>query len=165
MMPAVQETIEKANREPNNFEAQMAAAEMYYRIQRFDDAAKFYERANQLKPDDYETVIKLGNVYFDGGKFEQAEKWYSQALAKNPADVNVRTDLGLTFFLRQPPDIERAVQEYRKSLAVNPNHELTLQNLSVALQQKGDSAGLQETIAQLEKVNPNNPAVARFKQQ
>src|SRR5213080_812309 len=107
------ETIEKAKQQPQDFEAQMTAADLYYQIQRFDDAAKFYEAASKLKPADTEPMIKLGNAYFDAAqtaaennnmqaatpKFALAERWYAEALEKEPKNISVRTDLGLTFFL------------------------------------------------------------------
>jgi tetratricopeptide (TPR) repeat protein len=173
-MPGVQQAIDRARNEPENFEAQIAAAEMYYRIQNFDEAAQYFERANKLQPENYDIIVKLGNIYYDkaetavrGGtdgteNFKISEKWYTAALAKKPDDVNVRTDLGLTFLLRQPPETDRAIKEFRTSLEKNPAHELTLQNLAAALQSKGDTAGLQETLTQLGKVNPQNPALERF---
>ena len=162
-LPQVQEKLDRANNNPNDFAAQVEAAEMYYRIQGFDKAAQYYEKASRLKPDDYETIVKTGNAYYDGGKYDMAEKWYTQALAKNPDDVNVRTDLGVTFVERANPDLDRAIQEFRGSLKRNPNHEQTLNNLAIALSRKGDTAGLQETLAQLEKVNPNNPVLAKLR--
>jgi tetratricopeptide (TPR) repeat protein len=164
-MPGVQQAIDRAKNEPSNSDAQIAAGEMFYRIQRFDEAIQYFERANAVKPDDLNVLVKLGNSYFDTGKYDQAEKWYTAALKKNPNDVNVRTDLGLTFYLRQPRDIERAVSEYRKSLETNPNHELTLQNLAAALKEKGDAQALNETLARLETVNPQNPVVKQLRGQ
>ena len=101
-LPQVTEAIERAKQRPDDFEAQMTAADLYYQIQRYEDAAKIYEKANQLKPDELEPMIKPGNSYFDAEQYETAEKWYLAALKKSPNDVNVRTDLGLTFFLRTP---------------------------------------------------------------
>ncbi len=122
----VQAAIERAKAEPDNFEAQTTAAAMFYQIQRFEQAIELLKRANGLKPDDYGTIVNLGNAYFEAGQFEEAEKWYSAALAKNADDVNVRTDLGLTFLLRQPPNYDRAVQEFSRSLKKEPNHPQTL---------------------------------------
>src|SRR5688572_16881997 len=113
IVPQVTEAIEKAKANPKDFEAQMTAADLYYQIQRYDEAAVFYEMANKLKPTDNEAVIKLGNSLFDAEKYVEAEKWYSQALQKEPKNINVRTDLGLTFFLREPRDITRAISEYQ----------------------------------------------------
>ncbi len=160
-LPQVTEAIEKAKQQPQNFEAQMTAADLYYQIQRYEEAAKFYEAANKLKPAETEPLIKAGNAHFDYENYLQAEKWYLLALEKEPKNINVRNDLGLTFFLRSPRDIDRAVKEYRASLAIDPNHEITLQNLALAYVENGDKASLQTTIEKLKTVNPKNPAVAK----
>jgi tetratricopeptide (TPR) repeat protein len=156
-LPQVTEAIEKARLEPRNYEAQMTAADLYYQIQRFDEAAKFYEAAIKLKPAEAEPLIKAGNAYFDAEKYEQAEKWYLLALVKEPKNINVRTDLGLTFFLRSPRDIDRAIKEYKTSLSIDPNHEVTLQNLAQAYKELGDTTNYNKTIETLRAVNPNNP--------
>ena len=158
-IPEVTAAIDKAKGEPQNFEAQMTAGDLYYQIQRFDEAAKFYEAANKLKPGEVEPMVKLGNALFDGEKYTEAEKWYVLALEKNPKDITVRTDLGLTFFLREPRDIQRAIKEYEKSLAIDPGHEVTLQNVVVAYKELGDAANLEKATARLKVVNPNNPAL------
>jgi len=161
-VPQVAQAIDKAKNEPQNFEAQMTAADLYYQIQRYDEAAQFYEAASKIKPNEIEPMIKAGNANFDGDKYEAAEKWYLQALAKDPKNINVRTDLGLTFFLRTPRDIDRAVKEYRQSLAIDPEHEITLQNLALAYDEMGDKENLKTTLDKLKKVNPSNPAIARI---
>lgn len=163
MIPEVQASLDKAKSEPDNFEAQKEAGMMYYRIGRFSEAQNFLIAANRIKPDDYETIVNLGNIAFSSGKFDESEKHYSKALELKPDDVSVRTDMGLTFFFRTPPDYDRAIAEYRKSLTYNPRHELTLQNLCGALKEKGDKEGLAEAIKKLEEVNPNNAALTRLK--
>lgn len=157
-IPEVSAAIEKAKADPKNFEAQMTAGDLYYQIQRFDDAANFYEAANKLKPAELEPMVKLGNALFDAEKYVDAEKWYVLALAKDPKDITVQTDLGLTFFLREPRDTARAIKEFEKSLAINPNHEITLQNIAAVYRELGDTANLEKTLAKLKAVNPNNPA-------
>lgn len=161
-IPQVMESIEKAKQQPQNYEAQMTAADLYYQIQRFDDAAKYYEAASKLKPAEAEPMIKAGNAHFDAEKYEIAETWYAKALEKEPKNLGVRTDYGLTFFLRSPRDIERAVKEYKAALAVDPNHEITLQNLALAYSEAKDTANLRSTVDKLRMVNPKNPAIAKL---
>lgn len=158
-LPEVTDALKKAETQTGDFKAQLDVGDLYYQIQRFDDAAKFYERAAKIRPDSLEASVKTGNAYFDGEHFEAAEKWYVAALAKNPDDANIRTDLGLTFYLRNPPDVDRAIKEYKISLEKNPNHELSLQNLVVALREKGDAKATQEAIERLAKINPANPVL------
>jgi tetratricopeptide (TPR) repeat protein len=164
MMPEVAQTMEKAQNEPDNFEAQIRAGEMYMRIQNPEKANEFFQRAAKVQRNTFEDLTTIGNAFFDIRNFEEAEKWYMQALAKNPNDVNVRTDLGSTFMERSQPDIERAIKEYRTSLEKDPKHENTLYNLSLALMRKGDREGAQETLDQLEKINPISPLVSRLKE-
>ena len=161
-IPQVTEAIEKAKSEPQNFEAQMTTADLYYQIQRFEEAATHYEAANKLKPGEVEPMIKLGNALFDAERYTDAEKWYSMALEKTPKDVNVRTDLGLTFFLRDPRDLDRAITEFKAALAIEPKHEITLQNLALAYREKGDQENLRKTIDEIKAVNPLNPALPRL---
>lgn len=163
-MPGVAEAIDKADKNPEDFESQIKAGEMFARINNFEKAIVYFERANKIKPDDYQTIVILGNVNFDANKLTEAAGWYEKALAKKQDDVNVRTDYGLTFFLRQPKDIDRAIKEYNTSLSINPNHELTLQNLAVAFSEKKDAEGLKQTLAKLEKVNPSNQIIQKLKQ-
>jgi tetratricopeptide (TPR) repeat protein len=87
MQAEVTAQLEKARSEPNNFEAQVKAAELYYQIQRYDPAIEFLLKANQLKPDDYQTVVLLGLVNLDAGHYDVAEKWYRAALLKKSDDV------------------------------------------------------------------------------
>ena len=160
----VQAAIEKAKQEPDNFEAQMKAAEVNYQIEAYDKAIEYLKQANRIKPDDYETIVNLGNATFDSGKYAEAEKWYASALAKKPDDENVRTDLGLTFIFRETPDYDRAIKEFEQVLAQNINHPQALQNLTVAYTKKGNAAKATETVNKLEQVDPSNVAVAKLRE-
>src|SRR6266545_5712953 len=60
MQAEVTAQLEKARSEPKNFEAQLKAAELYYRIQRYDQSIEYLLKANQLRPDDFQTVVNLG---------------------------------------------------------------------------------------------------------
>jgi tetratricopeptide (TPR) repeat protein len=162
-MAQAQAVAKLAKDQPDNFEAQMKAAEAFYQLQRFDEAAEYLKRANQLQPQAYEPIVNLGNVYFDAERYEEAEKWYTEALKIKPDDVNVRTDLGLTFLFRTPPDNERAIKEFRSSLERDPRHEQTLQNLVVALTRAGNAKEAEETLAKLQGVNPANAALTKLR--
>lgn len=164
-LPFVIESIERAKAEPENFEAQLAAASMYYQIDRFEEAIKYYEAAHRLKPDDYQILVRLGNSNYGLKRYEKASEWYEKALQINPNDVDVRTDYATTFFLRQPPDFDRAIQEYKLALQINPDHEPTIQNLCVVYLEKGDRESSKQMLAKLEKINPNNPAIEKLKKE
>jgi len=154
--------IEQAEVEVGNFDAQMRAAEVHYKNRRFKEAIELLMRANQLRPQSYETIVMLGNANFDANSFEIAEKWYTAALVKKPQNINVRTDLGLTFLFRQPQNVDRAIQEFRRSLAINPSHEQTLQNMVFALTKKGEYSEAEKMLSKLREANPNNPSLTKL---
>lgn len=162
-IPEVQEAIDRAKQNPNDFDAQVKAAELYYQIQRFDGAIEFLKKANELRPDDYEALVNLGNANFDAGRYSEAEKIYTKALAKKPDDLNVRSDLGLTFIFRTDPNLDRAVQEFNRVLEANPNHIQALQYLTIAYTRKSDIESANRTLARLEQVDASNAAIPRLR--
>ena len=115
------------------------------------------------QPENYEAKVALGNMLFDAERLEEAEKWYAAALRQNPKDVNVRTDLGLTFLLREPAQYERAVAKLKRSLEVEPTHPQTLQNLTVAYTRKGDLAAAEATLAKLKAASPQSPSIEQLR--
>ena len=168
-------TTKNAQNNPSDFDAQLGAARRLYQANRFDEAAGFFQRAHQLRPDDYDTLVQLANTHFDLGlneyqqqnsdhatqHFLEAARWYEQALEKNPSDVNVRTDYGLTYYYRQPKDLNQAIRQYRRSLQTQPMHSQTLANLTTALAEQGNLSEAQNTLAQLEQIAAGTPLLAQ----
>ena len=121
MREQVTAQIEKARNEPKNFDAQLKAAELFYQIQRYDQAIEFLLKANQLKPTDYETVAILGVVNLDAGHFDQAEKWYRAALKMKSDDERVLAGLAAaTLGKGDAKAAEDAIAQLEK---LNPNSE------------------------------------------
>ena len=113
--------IEKARNEPKNFDAQVKAAELYYRIGRFDQAIEFLLKANELKPTDYNTVVTLGMVNYDAGHYDPAEKWFRTAIKMNPDDVTVLE--GLTETTLQKKDAKGAEEALALLEKAAPNSQ------------------------------------------
>lgn len=155
----VQQAEADARQKPKDYDAQKRAAIANMQLGDYDGAIDFWLRAKELRPDDYETIVQLGNNNFEAHRYETAERWYREALSQKPDDVNVHTDLGLTYFLRQPSDYDRAIAEYRTSLRLDPRHEPTLQNLTIAFVRKGNYADADATMKSLAAVNPENTAL------
>jgi tetratricopeptide (TPR) repeat protein len=124
-------------------------------------------RANTIAPDDKEVISTLGNAYFDIGYFKKekeslvkSREYYEILLKARPDDVETRTDLGLTYFLTDPPEFEKASNEFRRSLEKNPNHEKTLQFYIQTLVKLNKTKEANEALAKLRAANPKNPALS-----
>ena len=115
MQAEVTASIEKARSEPQNFEAQLKAAELYYQIQRYDQSIEYLLKANQLKPTDYQTVVNLGMVNLDAGHYDTAEKWYRAAMKMKTDDSVVLAGMAETMLQKgDAKAAEEAIASFEK---------------------------------------------------
>lgn len=135
------------------------------------DAARILKRAHEADAEDYETTVLLGNVLFDAAQHDdrsrlsEARVYFLKALESKPEDANVRTALGLTYYFDRPARASLAIREYRKSLAINPRHEMALQSLTAALLATGELSEAEKRLRELQDVNPSNAALPDLRAQ
>ena len=114
-------------------------------------------------PQDIDARQKLADFLYDQKQYDKAIEWYQRVLELDPKNVNARTDLGTAFFYTGRP--HDAIREYERALAVDPKHEATILNMIVVnLEGLNDPAAAQKAWDRLNKLNPNNPALAGLKQ-
>jgi tetratricopeptide (TPR) repeat protein len=158
-----QTAMDTADRNPQDFNAQIRAAAFFYQLQSLDKAELYLKRALELKPDDPDALTGMAHTKYDTGDFTSAVMFYEKVLAKQPDDADLRVDLGNAYVRRQPPDLERAIAEYRRALEVNPAHEQGLARLADVSLHKGDKASARQAIDKLATVNPSSPALASLR--
>ena len=159
---AAAETAGRAAEEaPKDFDAQLKAADAYAQADSYEDAADFLVRANALRPDDYETIVRLGMAYSAASRFDEAERWYRAALERKPDDLDTRSALALSYFMRTPPQSERAIAELRRNLASDPYHLPSLHNLTLMLL---DTKRLDEAESMLERIEKAQPDYEKLPQ-
>ena len=106
---------------------------------------------------------QLGNLYYDAGRFPDAIKWYGESLALNPRDVSVSTDLGVSYYYNNQPDL--AIAQLERSLQMDPAHTKSLLNLGVVRAfGKQDLKGATEVWRRLVDVAPQSPEGQQAKQ-
>lgn len=164
MQVDVQKTLDKAEKEPESYDAQIAAGKMYAKIERFDEALEHFRKAQKLKPEDFDANAQLGNAYFDAKKFEDAEKAYEMAIEITPDNVTVQSDYATTFFQRSNPDYERAIKEFEKALSINSKHDTTLYNLGLTYKRINNPEMANETLKRLKETNPESDLIKRLDQ-
>ncbi len=86
----VNAVIERARANPNDYEAQLDAADQYLQIQRADGAQPFLQQALKLKPEDPRAMTALSTSYLFTGKFTDAALWARKAMAKSPDDMGAK---------------------------------------------------------------------------
>ncbi len=166
----IRRKIAQADEIPDNFGFQKNLGLALYRYAAMKQDAellaeviRLLSRANELDKKDYDVIVALGNSFFDIGfykknnqDFQKAREFYQAALDAKPDDADVRTDLGLTYFLTEPPQMDLAIEEFHKSLQTNPRHEKTLQVLTQAHLSQNKIQEAEIYLEKLKAVNQNN---------
>ena len=150
-----QGAMDKADRAPQDFQAQLEAARVFYDLRDYDKAALYIDRALKIKGSDFDALVLSGNARYDARDFAAAQTFYERALAVKSDSPDVRTDLGNTFFNRG--DYDRAIAEYRKSVQLDPTHFNSWRNIAAASIEKGDKATATEAVEQLTRIAPQHP--------
>lgn len=170
----LREKIAEADRSPDNFAYQKNLGLALYRyaamkqdIDLLKESARILDRAAKLQKDDFDIVVGLGNAHFDIGYFgknndelQRSREFYRRALTMRPNDAEVLTELGMTFFLYDPPEDALAIDEFQKSLKSNPKHEKTLEFIIQSLLRLKRVSDAENYLAQLRSANPTNETAA-----
>ena len=106
---------------------------------------------------------QLGNLYYDAGRYTDAIKWYGESLAIAPNDVDVSTDLGVSYYYNNQPDL--AIKQLERSLQIDPKHTKSLLNLGVVRAfGKQDLKGATEAWQRLVEIAPESAEGRQAKQ-
>jgi tetratricopeptide (TPR) repeat protein len=108
----VNKIIEKARANPNDFEAQVAAASQFIEIESPEQAMPFLEQARRLKPDDPRVSVGLGVANFmfakyDQAKYDQAMEWLKRSRDQGVDDTTV-TALLIGSYIRTRKNLDEA---------------------------------------------------------
>jgi len=158
-----QGAMDRADRAPKDFRAQLEAARVFYELHDYGKAALYADRALKLKGNDFDALVLMGNARYESQDFAAAETFYQRALGLKPDSPDVRNDLGNTFFQRG--DFDRAVAEYRKSVRTNPDHFNSWRNIAAASLRKRDKAAAAEAVEQLTRLAPQSPETEAIRRQ
>jgi len=171
--------IKEADDNPENLKYQKnlgLALYQYGAMQRdvdvISEAARLLDRAAKLAPDDVDITVGSGNAWFDIGyikkdnkALEAARALYDKALATRPNDADIRTDLGMTYFLETPPNDQKAIAAFKRSLAIDPKNEKALEFIIQSCARLGDSEDADKYLAMLKAANPTNTSIAALSNQ
>jgi tetratricopeptide (TPR) repeat protein len=130
------------------------------------ESTRILERANSLNAKDFDVLVALGNAHFDIGfakkdtaQYQKAREIYANALEIKPGDTDVSTDLGLTYFLQEPPAYDKAAAQLQKISDANPKHTRSLQFLVRVFVKQGKLPEAEKALAKLKGIDPNYDAI------
>ena len=171
--------ITEADKNPTNLSYQKNLGISLYRYASMKqdndlltESIRILTRANSLDAKDFDVLVALGNAYFDVGffkkdlaKFQKARELYTMALEIKPSDADVRTDFGISYFVQEPPEYDKAVAELQKVLNAEPERDRALQFLVQVYTKQGKLPEAEKALAKLKDVNPNEPSITELASQ
>ncbi|MBA2378015.1 MAG: tetratricopeptide repeat protein [Blastocatellia bacterium] len=169
----IRRKVEEADAIPGDFTFQKNLGTALYRYGSLrqdagviQEAQRLLERAAKLNSGDASVQLALGNSYFDRGYierqntfFERAREIYRSILANDPQNAAVRTDLGLTYFLQDPPDLNNAAEHLETALAIDSKNERNLQFMVQVYWRLKQPEKAAERLERLKQVSPDSPAI------
>jgi tetratricopeptide (TPR) repeat protein len=165
MMADVRETIEKANNNPTDFEAQLAAAETYLQIRQTEKGIEYVKKAIEANPKEaatYGLQNFMATYYSRQKNYAEAEKWYRRLIEVAPEDSNALVHLGQNFLERTPPEPDKAVMYIQSALKLKPDDGHALGHLISAFALKKDVRRAEDTFNRLKEVEPANKMIPDY---
>jgi tetratricopeptide (TPR) repeat protein len=158
---AIQQLEEARAQAPDDLELAFALASGYVRVNKVGDADRLFREIASARPLP-QTDMLIGRTYRDAGEYGRAGEWFEAALAKDPRVRHAHYYLG-TLAVR--PDgvleLERAIDEFRRELALAPDDPLANLRLGMALVELHRDADASGPL-QLAAASPSAPAVAFY---
>jgi len=175
----IKSKIDEADQNPNNAGYQKNLGLALYRYGAFKNdpdvisqSIRLLERASNLTPSDKDVTIGLGNAWFDIGyikkdnnAFDKSREFYSRILASDANNADVRTDLGMTYFLQEPPDNTKATAEFKRALTVDSKNEKALEFVVQSLSRQGNNSEAAKYLETLRQSHPQNESLVSLSAQ
>jgi len=146
------EDILKIN--PEYLPACMALGTIYDRQGEKEKAEKYYRKALKIKGDFAPAANNLAFILAEkGGNISEALRLAQLARQNMPKDANVMDPLGWIFYLQGTYD--KAISEFKESLALNPDSAIANYHLGLALYETDEFEKAREHMKKALKLDPN----------
>jgi tetratricopeptide (TPR) repeat protein len=132
-----------------------------------DAAIAAYTEVTTINPDHGAAWAALGGVYADAGQLEQSELAYQKVVEIDPERAH-QTYFNIGVLILKRPnrstaDKARAIEAFRKALAIKPDYGRAALELSFALLGTGDKDGARSVLEACLRENPEGPEASQMK--
>jgi superkiller protein 3 len=112
--------LETLSKNPKDTDTLTKVGAYYFAGRQFEDSAKYYEMAANIKPS-AAAWTKLGNAQYYGGSGDKAIASLNKALQIDPKSANALYNLGMLKWQVQG-DVKGAIQCWETLVNTNPHH-------------------------------------------
>lgn len=162
MMGQVQQVIEKAKSNPNDFQAQVEAAKIFHQVGRDAETVDYLKKAYAIDATKFNELGAsgfLGQYYFDQKDYAESEIWFNRAIKAEPNEADLYVALAETYVQREPPQPDQAVSQLQQALKIDGKSGHALGHLIEAYALKKDARAAEETLNRLRETEPANQRI------
>jgi tetratricopeptide (TPR) repeat protein len=161
-MGQVQQVIDKAKSNPNDFQSQVEAAKIFNQIGRIAETVDYLKKAYAIDANKFNELGAagfLGQYYFDQRDYAESETWFNRAINAEPNDADLYVALAETYVQREPPQPDQAVTQLQQALKVDAKSGHALGHLIEAYALKKDARAAEDTLSRLKETDPTNQRI------
>ena len=114
------------------------------------------------EPKNFDAQLRAAELYYQIGRYDQAIEFLLKANTLNPSDYRTVVILGMVNL--DAGHFETAEKWYRAAMKMKQDDIMVAAGLAEATLQKGDAKDAEEAIANVEKIDPNNQDLPRFRE-
>ncbi|MCX6640109.1 MAG: tetratricopeptide repeat protein [bacterium] len=134
---ALNKAMEILKVDPNQKDANRAAAFSYNSLGESQKALEYYQKVLSDQPNDPDLNFNMGQLYKAMQKYDESIASFHRTMEFNPKDVEAILNIA-GIYLEVKKDYPNAVVYYQKAVELDPNNAGIWQNLGVALMRDGD---------------------------
>jgi tetratricopeptide (TPR) repeat protein len=123
---------------PDSFRAHQFRAESYLALHDKEEAEKEYQAALKTSPASVEILDALGELKRSESKFEEALEYYTRATKLVRRDYTSAYGAGACYLFKQDP--QRAIENFRRALTIDPGSAAAHLALGDALLREGQTS-------------------------
>jgi serine/threonine protein kinase/Tfp pilus assembly protein PilF len=138
--------------DPSNPRTLINQADLYTRLNRWDDADKTYKKILKQRPNNWLAYQEMGINYSAQGKYPEALGAFRAASLAAPKNALALSNVGTMYLLMG--QTQEAEEHLRRSLALSPTGP-TYAALAVALRSEGKSAEAVQAAQKAVELNPS----------
>ena len=139
--------------DPKVIDAWFTLGNMAERLNRHDQAVRYFQKALALKPDDEEAIINLAKAYQKLGRDQDALVGYRRFLQIDPKSSQVHYEIAQILLDRH--DNDGAATELQQALALEPKMAAARNALGVVALSRGDLTAAESEIRKAIAMKPD----------
>jgi len=125
---------EKANAISPAFDTLLDMGLAYRNIKKYDKAIDCYKKADEIRPGNHIIINNIGDIYFKQRNFPLALEYFMRTVEANTGYALGWYNVGITY--KNLGEYYKAMENWAKALAINPNHRLTKKAFGTLLRER-----------------------------